>query len=98
MGGNQESVMKAKTYYLHAKDMHRTLNDAHDGCVKRLVINPSDMDKIIEQAAAALWQDMREEMRGQGLDFTFWDAIPKIDKDRYRQMARAAYRAGGFVK
>lgn len=86
--------MKAKTYYLHPNDMHRWLNDAHDGCVKHLVIEPSAMEKVIERAAIAIVNCDRADM---GLN-----AVRSLrhvsERASYRRLACAAYKAGGFVK
>lgn len=85
-------MSRAKAYYLHPKDMHRTKADAHGGCVKHLVVLPSDLDKVIERAARAMCRLETESDKPPVL----WSKASPYMKEYYRDQARAAYRAGGF--
>lgn len=87
--------MKTKVAYLHPKDIHRNLRDAHDGCVKHLIIESSSMDKVIERAARAAMRACHDlEPIGRNVK---WTMLPASQQDMWRVIARAAYRAGGFV-
>lgn len=81
--------MSAKVY-LHPKDMHRTIADAHSGCIKHFAIPASDMNKVIDKAAKAI-------IKAGHIDTGPWSQLPELMKEHYRIKARAAYRAGGFV-
>lgn len=76
--------MKAKTYYIHPKDMHSTKADSHDGCVKVHILPASALDKVIERAARV--------MAGHAQ----WVWLDKPTKAYWRSQARDAYKAGGF--
>lgn len=94
--------MKAKTCYAnefalaHKRPTPCGLNirECH-GDVRVFVIPASAMDEVIELAAREMF--IASERRGN-LPAHEWPKLDECVRDSYRVMARAAYKAGGFVK
>lgn len=83
--------------YLHPKDIHRTLADAHDGCLKHFVIPATDVEQAVERAAHGIYQGRKRRNPGLGELNLRWEHLGPKAQANYRADARAALKAGGLI-
>jgi hypothetical protein len=96
--------MKAKTYYIHRFTQMgypmATLERkpvAHSKPEQVLVIPVSSMDKVIEQVAITLCNRNAKAALAGYRSILMWNRLSKRRQEGWREIARAAYRAGGFI-
>lgn len=93
--------MKAKTYYIHANTLSglkRRVNPARRG-EPHLVIKASDIEKLVEKAARALYSNSPEIVAARicRTSVSRWSWLHEHAKETWRHEARALFKFIGLL-